>query len=85
MSARWKTASTACGVSALQAGVIIGDFSAFPDESSIFSAIHLLNSVELSIFATTYNELQQVDAVLKTIPASSRQAYLADLKNNFKK
>ena len=56
MSARWKTASTACGVSALQAGVIIGDFSAFPDESSIFSAIHLLNSVELSIFATTYNE-----------------------------
>ncbi len=69
-------------------GLIINNINQHAIRAQLRDSAKLVSSMvseEIDMFiATTYNELQQVDAVLKTIPASSRQAYLADLKNNFK-
>ena len=69
-------------------GLIINNINQHAIRAQLRDSAKLVSSMvseEIDMFiATTYNELQQVDAVLKTIPARSRQAYLADLKNNFK-
>ncbi|MBR1908928.1 GHKL domain-containing protein [bacterium] len=50
------------------------------------SAMLVANMVseEIDVFiSTAYNELQQVDAILKTIPPQNRNRYLNDLKGKF--
>lgn len=68
-------------------GLIINNINQHAIRAQLRDSAELVSSMvseEIDMFiATTYNELQQVDAVLKTIPANSRQAYLADLKHNF--
>lgn len=68
-------------------GLIINNINQHAIRAQLRDSAELVSSMvseEIDMFiATTYNELQQVDAVLKTIPASSRQAYLSDLKHNF--
>lgn len=68
-------------------GLIINNISQHAIRAQLRSSAMLVSSMvseEIDMFiATTYNELQQIDAVLKTIPANSRQAYLTDLKRNF--
>lgn len=69
-------------------GLIINNINQHAIRAQLRDSAKLVSSMvseEIDMFiATTYNELQQIDAVLKTIPANSRQAYLSDLKNNFK-
>lgn len=69
-------------------GLIINNINQHAIRAQLRDSARLVSSMvseEIDMFiATTYNELQQIDAVLKTMPATSRQAYLADLKNNFK-
>ena len=68
-------------------GLIINNINQHAIRAQLRDSAELVSSMvseEIDMFiATTYNELQQIDAVLKTIPASSRQAYLSDLKHNF--
>ena len=68
-------------------GLIINNINQHAIRAQLRDSAELVSSMvseEIDMFiATTYNELQQVDAVLKTIPVGSRQAYLADLKHNF--
>lgn len=68
-------------------GLIINNINQHAIRAQLRSSAMLVSSMvseEIDMFiATTYNELQQIDAVLKTIPANSRQAYLTDLKRNF--
>ena len=68
-------------------GLIINNINQHALRAQLRSSAMLVSSMvseEIDMFiATTYNELQQIDAVLKTIPANSRQAYLTDLKRNF--
>lgn len=68
-------------------GLIINNINQHAIRAQLRSSAMLVSSMvseEIDMFiATTYNELQQIDAVLKTIPADSRQAYLTDLKRNF--
>lgn len=69
-------------------GLIINNINQHAIRAQLRDSAKLVSSMvseEIDMFiATTYNELQQIDAALKTIPANSRQAYLSDLKNNFK-
>ncbi len=68
-------------------GLIINNINQHAIRAQLRSSAMLVSSMvseEIDMFiATTYNELQQIDAVLKTIPPESRQAYLTDLKRNF--
>lgn len=69
-------------------GLIINNINQHAIRAQLRDSAKLVSSMvseEIDMFiATTYNELQQIDAALKTISANSRQAYLSDLKNNFK-
>lgn len=71
----------------ITSGIIINNINQHAIRAQLRnSAMLVANMVseEIDVFiSTAYNELQQVDAILKTIPAESRNSYLADLKGKF--